>query len=145
MERPLRISSYGVLVTCQGQFKEDLLLEDVVTGQEFARPLHNLPATWLLDKVLVKVKTVSTFSSSCRTYTMTCNSTAQALALLYILMAGVHRVPAREDHCCRTHGFLCGECTEIVVSVCCLVMSCLCSWHVNGNVFYRLLSHFIFP
>ncbi|CAL8462121.1 g1652 [Coccomyxa elongata] len=42
-------------ITVQGRFKADLLLEDIVTGQEFARPLHNLPATWLLDKVLIKL------------------------------------------------------------------------------------------
>ncbi|BDA45974.1 hypothetical protein COCOBI_08-0660 [Coccomyxa sp. Obi] len=42
-------------ITVQGQFKEDPLLEDVVTGQEFERPLHNLPATWLLDNVLIKL------------------------------------------------------------------------------------------
>jgi hypothetical protein len=38
----------------QGQFKEPLSFDDVVTGQEFKRPLKKLPAM-LLIKALLKV------------------------------------------------------------------------------------------
>jgi hypothetical protein len=39
----------------QGSFKRPLLLDDVVTGQEFLRTPKNLPARWLVDTVLIKV------------------------------------------------------------------------------------------
>jgi hypothetical protein len=42
-------------VTIQGRFKQELAFEDVVTGQEFARPARNLPAKWLVETVLVRV------------------------------------------------------------------------------------------
>ena len=42
-------------ITMQGRFKQELAFEDVVTGQEFARPARNLPAKWLVETVLIKV------------------------------------------------------------------------------------------
>ncbi len=41
----------------QGRFKRALAVEDVVTGQEFGRRPKNLPAMWLVEKVLIKVGT----------------------------------------------------------------------------------------
>lgn len=42
-------------ITVQGRFKQACRLEDIITGQEFARPAVNLPAKWLVESVLVKV------------------------------------------------------------------------------------------
>ena len=42
-------------IVIQGTFKEPLLYEDVLTGQEFGRTPTNLPARWLVDSVLLKV------------------------------------------------------------------------------------------
>lgn len=39
----------------QGRFKQDVTVEDVVSGQEFKRQPKNLPAMWLVDKVLIRV------------------------------------------------------------------------------------------
>ena len=41
--------------TLQGRFKQELALEDVLTGQSFDRPARNLPPHWLVENVLVKV------------------------------------------------------------------------------------------
>lgn len=43
-------------LTIQGQFKKDVNLDDLCTGQEFFRPARNLPAQWLVESVLIKVK-----------------------------------------------------------------------------------------
>ena len=43
-------------ITIQGRFKHELAFDDVVTGQEFARPAQNLPAKWLVETVLIRVK-----------------------------------------------------------------------------------------
>ncbi|KAK9834527.1 hypothetical protein WJX74_003723 [Apatococcus lobatus] len=42
-------------IVIQGTFKEPLLYEDVLTGQEFGRTPTNLPARWLVDSVLLKL------------------------------------------------------------------------------------------
>ncbi|CAL8462122.1 g1653 [Coccomyxa elongata] len=42
-------------ITVQGRFKQDLAVEDVVSGQEFKRQPKNLPAMWLVDKVLIRL------------------------------------------------------------------------------------------
>ena len=39
----------------QGRFKRPLLLDDVVTGQEFGRPYKNLRGCWLMEKVRITV------------------------------------------------------------------------------------------
>ena len=43
-------------ITIQGRFKRELAFDDVVTGQEFARPAQNLPAKWLVETVLIRVE-----------------------------------------------------------------------------------------
>ena len=43
-------------ITIQGRFKQSAGLDDIVTGQEFSRPAVNLPAKWLVESVLIKVK-----------------------------------------------------------------------------------------
>lgn len=43
----------------QGCFKADLAVEEVVTGQEFERRPKNLPAMWLVEKVLIRVRSFS--------------------------------------------------------------------------------------
>lgn len=42
--------------TVQGQFKEPMDMNNVVSGQEFSRPAVNLPAKWLVESVLMKVR-----------------------------------------------------------------------------------------
>ncbi|BDA45975.1 probable phosphatidylinositol 3,4,5-trisphosphate-dependent Rac exchanger protein at N-terminal half [Coccomyxa sp. Obi] len=42
-------------ITVQGRFKQDCSVEDIVSGQEFVRQPKNLPAMWLVDKVLIKL------------------------------------------------------------------------------------------
>ncbi|KAK9907705.1 hypothetical protein WJX75_008523 [Coccomyxa subellipsoidea] len=42
-------------ITIQGCFKADLAVEEVVTGQEFERRPKNLPAMWLVEKVLIRL------------------------------------------------------------------------------------------
>lgn len=42
-------------ITVQGRFKQELSFDDVLTGQEFARPAKNLPAKWLVESVLIQV------------------------------------------------------------------------------------------
>lgn len=39
------------LLPHQGRFKRPLLLDDVVTGQEFDRPYKNMRGCWLMEKV----------------------------------------------------------------------------------------------
>ena len=36
----------------QGQFKQQLLYDDVLTGQEFNKPLKSVPASWLLPLLI---------------------------------------------------------------------------------------------
>ena len=43
------------VMALQGRFKRPVSVEDLVTGQEFARPPRNLPAKWLVEKVLIRV------------------------------------------------------------------------------------------
>ena len=43
-------------MSVQGRFKRPVSFEDLVTGQEFARPPRNLPAKWLVEKVLIRVR-----------------------------------------------------------------------------------------
>lgn len=43
-------------ITIQGQFRRPLPLDDVVTGQEFLRRPKNLPAMWLVETVLIRVR-----------------------------------------------------------------------------------------
>lgn len=43
------------LITIQGKFKRKLLYNDLVSGQEFFRPLKNIPSMWLVESVLLKV------------------------------------------------------------------------------------------
>ena len=43
-------------VVVQGRFKRPLRAEEVVTGQEFGRQPRNLPAKWLVETVLVRVR-----------------------------------------------------------------------------------------
>ena len=45
--------------SAQGCFKADLAVEEVVTGQEFERRSKNLPAMWLVEKVLIRVRSFS--------------------------------------------------------------------------------------
>ena len=46
-------------IVVQGTFKEPLLFEEVLTGQEFGRTPTNLPARWLVDSVLLKVASLN--------------------------------------------------------------------------------------
>jgi Protein of unknown function (DUF1769) len=43
-------------LTVQGKFKRPMRFNDVVTGQVLSRPAKNLPAKWLVEQVLVKVR-----------------------------------------------------------------------------------------
>ena len=40
----------------QGRFLQALPFDSVVTGQELLRPAQNLPARWLVNTVLVRVR-----------------------------------------------------------------------------------------
>lgn len=42
-------------ITVQGQFKQELNFDEVLTGQEFARPAKQLPAKWLVETVLIQL------------------------------------------------------------------------------------------
>ena len=55
-------------IIIQGTFKEPLLYENVLTGQEFGRTPTNLPARWLVDSVLLKVRCRSGFLPHNRRY-----------------------------------------------------------------------------
>lgn len=43
------------LITIQGKFKREVVYNDLVSGQEFFRPLKNIPSMWLVESVLLKV------------------------------------------------------------------------------------------
>ena len=51
------------VMAVQGRFKRPVAVEDLVTGQEFARPPKNLPAKWLVEKVLIRVRVCASPSS----------------------------------------------------------------------------------
>lgn len=53
-------------ITMQGRFKRELAFDDVVTGQEFARPAQNLPAKWLVETVLIRVSVSLQGNAGCR-------------------------------------------------------------------------------
>ena len=52
-------------VTFQGRFRQPLPYEGVVTGQELLRPAKNLPARWLVNTVLIRVRLARACGQAC--------------------------------------------------------------------------------
>ena len=72
-------------ITVQGRFKRELSAEEVVTGQEFGRQPKNLPAKWLVETVLVKVRRLL-HNPSC-VLPLKCTSHAYDLQFMEIIVS----------------------------------------------------------